>query len=66
MVYTRFDSLVNDATMQLAISLHDQREESVEEQARSKAKSDVQHQHDKINEFAKESLPHAAVSSTCV
>ena len=61
-----FDSLVDDVTMQLAMSSHGQPEESVAEQARSKAESGAQHQHNEINQLAGERLPHAAVSSTCV
>ena len=61
-----FDSLVDDVTMQSVMSSHGQTEESVAEQARSKAESGVQHQHNNINEFAKESLPHAVVSSKCL
>ena len=48
-VYTMFDSLVDDVTMQLAMSSHGQPEESVAEQVRSKAESGAQHQHNEIN-----------------
>ena len=58
-----FDELVDDAAMQLAMSPHGQPEESIAEQARSKAESGVQQKHEEVDRFAGERLPHVAVSS---
>ena len=62
-VYTIFDSLVDDVMFQLAMSSHGQPGESIAEQAHSKAESSVQERHKEIDRFAGEKLPHAAVSS---
>ena len=58
-----FDELVDDAAMQLAMSPRGQPEESIAEQARSKAESGVQQKHEEVDRFAGERLPHVAVSS---
>ena len=66
-VYTMFDSYVDELTMQLAVSSHGRLDdESLEKHARSLAESGVRERHNEITRLAGESLPYVAVSSKCV
>ena len=63
-VYTKFDSLVDDVTINLTTSAPGQLDdEELEKEARSGAESSVQQRHHEINRFAGNTLPHIVVSS---
>ena len=63
-VYTKFDSLVGDVTIDLVTSAPGQLDdEQLAKEARSRAESRVQQRHHEINRFAGDALPHAVVSS---